>query len=58
MKPATVQFRKRSCHNKKRYRSHQQAVRMQHKILNGRGVKLGSYPCEVCGGWHLYTVVG
>jgi hypothetical protein len=53
VKPASARFRERSCLRKTRYREHQQAVRMSHKVRNRSGLKLRSYRCELCGGWHL-----
>lgn len=52
-KPATTRHRTRSCLSKRRYRSHEQAVRVMHKALSQRCAALRVYACEHCRGWHL-----
>ncbi len=47
-----------TCKNKRRFHSQGEAKRMvTHVMKEGRG-KMGTYLCDVCGGWHLTSGVG
>lgn len=50
-------LRRRSCERKRRYSDEAQAAAFALGIMEREpGLRLNSYPCRFCGGWHLHKV--
>ena len=53
--PDTRELRRRSCERKRRYPDHIAALAFAiHEMERQPGLKLDTYRCRFCGGWHLY----
>ena len=52
-------LRRRSCERKRRYPDHIAALAFAiHEMERQPGLKLDTYRCRFCGGWHLYRAKG
>lgn len=51
--PAKRKIQRRMCEGKERYRDHAHAVVAARFAGQKRGVKLRTYDCPFCSGWHL-----
>ena len=48
-------LRRRSCERKRRYSDQVLALAFALDLMERKpGLKLGTYPCRFCGGWHLH----
>lgn len=45
--------KKRACYSKSRYSTEKKAKQVAGRVFDERGVKLRTYPCTTCGGYHL-----